>query len=155
MKKIKNYIYMLMFIFSISLLTGCIKDGLVGPTGEKGEVGPQGETGDKGPKGKDAETETVELFSSDWFPSTFTGSGTSWKMTIPAPEITQAVLDKGIVNTYFYNTAGTPYLYKLPYKGTYASNNKLIAVVRLGEVEIQSTYNVKSEFRYTITPLGN
>lgn len=147
MRTVKIYLALLL---SCSLcLISCVKDGEVGPPGEKGVQGPQGPQGDKGPKGEDADTKQVELYASDWFDSAFTGSGTNWSFTIPASQITQEVLDKYIVHVYFLNLSGN-FLYKLPYKGTYDSPNKVIANTKVGEIEIQSTYNVGSRYRFVI-----
>ncbi|MBL1408892.1 collagen-like triple helix repeat-containing protein [Sphingobacterium faecale] len=136
----------------LALLIGsssCTKDGNTGPIGENGVKGPQGPTGDKGPNGDDSDISNVEIFGSEWSDAVFIGSGTDWKFKIAAPQITQEVLDKYVVHVYFFNNSGN-YLYKLPYKGTYASTNKIISKISVGEVEIQSTYKANAKFRFVI-----
>jgi len=109
MKKIP---YLFTFIVAV-LLASCVKDGAVGPTGpaggngatgSPGNTGPTGATGPAGPAGPTgaggatgAMGSTTNVFYSAWI-TPATSSGPAWD--IPAPEITQDALDKGLVFVY-------------------------------------------------------
>ncbi len=152
-KSILKLCYIILLMTGTLLYTGCVKDGEMGPQGDKGVEGPQGEQGNKGAQGKDAETDMVEVYASGWFNGTFTNSGGMWRFTVPAPQITQEVLNEHVIHVYWYNVSGN-FIYKLPYKGTYLSNNKIIAQIKAGEIEIQSTYNVtNSQYRFVISKI--
>lgn len=153
MKKIRT-IQILMLCAAI-WLSACTKRPEIGPQGPVGEQGPPGEPGAKGPSGDPGASGTIKVITSDWLSFPFTGSGRNWTGTINAPEITQEVLDKGTVAVYYF--LNNQFIYKLPYKGTYASTNWVKANVSLGTITIQSTTNltVNTKFRYVITPPGN
>jgi len=118
MKKIH---YIFAFVVAV-LLASCTKDGSVGPagpagvqgaagtpgnTGLTGVTGPTGATGPTGPTGATGPAGTSNAFFSDWItPVTNTWNfdrdlAVSWdRWDIPAPEITQDVIDKGLVVAY-------------------------------------------------------
>jgi hypothetical protein len=119
----KNH-YLFAFIVAI-LLASCVKDGAVGPagpaggqgaagspgnTGPTGATGPAGPAGPTGPTGSTGAQGATNAFYSAWItPATNTAgydaiNPISWyTWNIPAPEITQAVIDKGLVIAYGTN----------------------------------------------------
>lgn len=121
MKKVH---YLLTLIAAI-LLAACTKDGAVGPTGPAGAQGPAGTAGNTGatgatgpagaagptgPTGATGAQGATNAFYSAWITPATNTSGfdsinpISWyTWNIPAPEITQAVIDKGLVIAYGTN----------------------------------------------------
>jgi hypothetical protein len=115
MKKIH---YIFAFV-AVILLASCAKDGSVGPAGPTGAQGAAGTAGNTGPAvvtggvgatgpiGATGPAGTSNSFFSDWItPATNTWNfdrdlAVSWdRWDIPAPEITQDVIDKGLVVVY-------------------------------------------------------
>ncbi|MHA7056843.1 hypothetical protein ACWGOQ_0006460 [Aquimarina sp. M1] len=66
------------------------EDGAVGPQGEQGEQGPQGDPG------------TANVIYSDWFANEFSNDiiPTSSSFTIPAPELTNNIINEGVILVY-------------------------------------------------------
>lgn len=98
-----------MAILSIAMMVfGCSKDGATGATGAMGTNGTNGTNGNANVIG----TTNVITTSASW---TSQGSGTFWKTTLQIPEITQAVVDKGIVSVFQNYNGGIwdalPYTY--------------------------------------------
>lgn len=145
------------------LIAGCSgKEGPTGPTGPQGQQGPAG---------------TANVIYSAWFtPSkydTATVFGTrNLRYDQAAPQITQAVLDNGVVLTYGklegYNPAFWPTgrVALLPITLTYVQGNTQIdtwsAYVTVGNLRINFTNNMNlysslassHSFRYVIIPGG-
>lgn len=147
--KTRNIIIMTMC--SLFLMTSCYEDGIEGPVGDVGEQGLQGPKGDKGPTGEDASEEVLEEFRSEWISNEFSGSDREWTSELNAPEITDEVLERGVI-TVFYFLNGT-YIYKLPYEATYGSTNKVTYELAPGKLIINSTVKLNPEsvkFRYVI-----
>jgi len=151
----------------IALLIGVVScekivRGPQGAEGTIGEQGPQGPAGDTGPIGDPGTIDSVNVFYSDWVdPDNWIDSAGSRYATIPSPEITQEVIDKGLVIVYYkYQKGSTLYIYKMPFKGTYTSPHSIRAIIRVGEILIESSYDIKTaddleSFRYSIVPLGS
>ncbi|WP_186755732.1 collagen-like protein [Echinicola salinicaeni] len=150
----KTIIYKIICLLVVTLsLNSCIyKEGEVGPKGIQGEQGPQGEVGELGPKGENGELESLNVFYSDWKSNEFIGEGREWKSEILAPEITDEVLNSGVVNMYYFLSG--KYIYKMPYEGTYTSTNKVTYELYEGKVVIISTVKLNpnsAKFRYVIS----
>lgn len=127
--------------------------GPAGATGATGPAGPAGATGATGATGAAGATGTANVIYSDWATVTFTGSSTTWTGKITAPKITQEILDKGVVKTYF--KFGTDV-----YEGNYTnltggSTTSIYQYLSLGAINLKSTFNASSyPWRYVIIPGG-
>lgn len=88
MKKILNNI----LLAAIIMIAGCAKDGAVGPSGSNGTNGTNGNA-------------NVQSMMITALPSTWQNFGTFGHNDISVPQITQAILDSGIISSYWiYNT---------------------------------------------------
>ncbi len=138
-----RFLVAILFVFAWSC-----KQGDVGPKGDTGATGAAGAAGATGPAGATGATGTANVIYSDWANVTFTGSGTSWSGKITAPKITQDILDKGVVLTYF--KFGTQV-----YSGEYQNGTAGIYVfTTLGTINLQSTFAANYPWRYVIIPGG-
>jgi hypothetical protein len=77
----------------VLVLLGCSKQG---PAGAAGPQGPQGPTGPTGPGGSKGDTGTANVIYSQWDTS-FSGTSAEWVV----PELTQSIIDSGVVLVYF------------------------------------------------------
>lgn len=127
-----------LLLFAIAFLAAsCAKEGPVGPAGASGPQGPPGPggatgptgpigpTGPQGPQGPAGPAGTANVIYSDWFAastmtwadSTHTDFGTISRGNKAAPAVTAAVVDNGIVLSYYRSaTSGTtqlPYIFGL------------------------------------------
>lgn len=119
MKKI-NFLFFL-FITVGFVMISCSKEGPQGPAGATGATGPAGPagptgatgvtgpTGPVGPQGPQGPAGTANVIYSPWIPDVFAQWGdTSMQLygtlvrrrIIPAPGITQAIIDQGVLLTY-------------------------------------------------------
>jgi len=138
------------------VLTSCSKDGDVGPQGV------QGDAGQDGVDGIDGEDGNANIMYSDWF----TVSSTDWsgiggpRITFvkSAPEITQRILDTGVILVYHRFEGKTR---QLPYTFI-AGGLNLSYFIELDTLNIEG-FNLSSanvgivlpfEFRYIILPAG-
>lgn len=102
-----------------SVFYGCKgPEGPAGPQGAKGETGAVGPTGAQGATGA---TGTANVIYSPWKDlrgaEKWSGFGqqTLW-VSFTAPEITDAMLDKGLVYVYLkYTTSSSPIVISVPY----------------------------------------
>ena len=144
-------ILMVMFI----LLDACkAEKGDVGPIGPAGANGANGATGAVGGTGA---TGTANVIYSDWISVTFTGSLTSCAGTITAPKLTQEILDKGLVQTYFKNTIGLVNSLNF-YQPNGATPFTLWAYNTVGKINMNgANFNPSSPtylYRYILVPGG-
>lgn len=140
-----RFVIVAMFAFILSC-----KPGEVGPKGDTGAIGAAGAAGTvgaKGDKGDKGDAGTANVIYSDWTSLTFTGSGTNWTAKITTPKITQDILDKGVVLTFFkFGTDVYPGNYvNLPAIAIYQYNS-------LGSITLKSTFNASYPWRYVIIP---
>lgn len=98
--------YTLGLLVLICLSLAC--EGPEGPSGATGSVGPQGPAGTQGPAGNQGPTGTQgemgahNVFFSAWITNSWTRMPDNFVGdTIPAPQITQKILDEGVVVAYF------------------------------------------------------
>jgi hypothetical protein len=127
--------------------------------GEKGDVGPAGTAGVAGPTGANGATGvagptgTANVQYSDWITVSFTGSGTSgtaYRGTITAPKITQDIMDKGVVLSYYFLSPNV-YSVNAGVKDSYS----LIQELALGKISYLSNFSYNGvKFRYVIIPGG-
>jgi len=119
----------------------------------------EGPEGPAGPAGTDGTDGNANVISSDWFAATWTVPSTSAAFTHTAPEITQDVLDTGVIMVYM-KTSG--HVYALPISFMGDSNPKEYNFwADPGSVRIwftaESSYSPSSSkrFRYVIIPSNN
>lgn len=174
MRKIN--ILFLTLLSIVFIASSCTKEGPVGPqgaTGAQGPPGPAGGTGGTGPAGPTGPTGpagTANVIYTSWFAastltwadSTHAEFGTISRANRAAPGVTAAVVDNGVVLSYYREaTAGTV---QLPYTfGTTANLRQYGAILKTGTI----TYYVANlttgtatgvtpagDFRYVIIPGG-
>lgn len=102
------------FVIAALLFTGCV-EGTVGPQGPSGPRGPEGPRGPRGPQGPPGGALTVS-FEVPFNVDNAALNGQVLSQQYDAPEITQDVVDNGIVTAY-YREQGTwtamPYTYRV------------------------------------------
>jgi hypothetical protein len=154
---------------AIMLLASCSK-GPKGDTGPTGPQGPQGTTGATGAQG------TANVIYSPWLNVTFSPSGldTNVIAQIPAPQLSDSILNSGLVKVYF--NAGSdapggkivlPLPINEPFLFTDSSNNPVTLIVNpyftLDTIFVISNNDISSfqqggynfqQFRYIIVPGG-
>ncbi len=115
------------FLFAITLMTSCTKEGPEGPVGATGPQGAPGNNGTPGAPGRDGAGITTY---SAWFTA-----GNNWTTTAvypvdfilrkTAPSVTQSIIDQGIVLAYMKNDplleglSSFSTVFPLPYTGPY------------------------------------
>ena len=117
---------------------------------KKGDPGPAGATGPAGPTGVAGPTGTANVIYSPWANLTFTGSGTSWSAQITAAGVTQDIMDKGVVKTYF--KFGTSV-----YEGNYSNittGASIYQFLSVGLINLRATFAANYPWRYVIIPGG-
>ncbi|EMS30926.1 Phage tail fiber protein [Mariniradius saccharolyticus AK6] len=84
--------------------------GAIGPAGPQGVAGAQGPAGTKGPNGIQGETGTENVFFSNWITNTWTRMPDNYVWdTIPAPQITEEILNRGVVVAYYRDNSTIPW----------------------------------------------
>lgn len=146
----------------IAIISSCAEDGAPGDIGPPGPAGSQGEQGEQGPQGDQGEPGTANVTYSDWFTITqsdWSGIG-SIKITeaIDAPEVTEEIIDKGVVLVYhqFNNqTRQLPYSYSpngLHLVYLFVASSITIEGFHLNATTISNISPLK--FRYVVIPGG-
>ncbi len=114
---------------------------------KKGDTGPAGTTGPAGPAGP---VGTANIIYSPWANLNFTGSGTAYSAQITAPGVTQDIMDKGVVKTYFKFGSAV-------YEGNYSNiptGASIYYYLTLGLINIKATFAANYPWRYVIIPGG-
>lgn len=136
----KRSLLLLLLSGSVLAFTHC-KKGDPGATGPAGPAGPTGATGATG---------VANVIYSPWANVTFTGSGTSYSALITAPGVTQDIMDKGVVKTYFkFGTA--------VYEGNYSNvptGASIYQYLTVGAINLRATFAASYPWRYVIIPGG-
>ena len=157
--------YLLIIVSSISLIFIMNCEGPEGPTGPAGTQGPQGEQGTEGPEGPAG---TANVINSEWItlsdleaPSDTTFlSRTYNKWEISAPEITQEIIDQGVILVYFSLNGAI-----LPLPTTFGGGNPIyitfapfqpgiLSILAQNLDNTASNLNLAIQFRYIIIPNG-
>jgi len=92
--------------------------GAQGPQGSQGQSGPagnQGPVGQQGPDGAQGEVGTENVFFSGWINNTWTKTDDNqvWD-TIPAPQISNDVLNQGVIAVFYRNSSTITWAKILP-----------------------------------------
>lgn len=117
----------LLTVFALMILViSC--EGPEGPAGPAGQAGAQGPAGSQGPAGTQGATGnpgemgTDNVFFSSWINNSWTGMPDNYvRDTIPAPQVTDEILNTGVVVVYYRDNAETQFVKVLPsqiYQGT-------------------------------------
>ena len=143
-----------MFIF----LDACKGEkGDVGPAGTAGPTGVAGTTGANGAVGATGATGTANVIYSPWSViSISTGSSAPYTAEVAASQITQDILDKGLVLCFFRNTS-TLEVFPLPYSfpTSATTTQEAYASYVIGKIKLRSNITLSSVgFRYVIVPGG-
>jgi len=103
--------YVMMALALVLTTTSC--DGEDGANGLDGEIGPTGQDGQNGQDGQDG---NANVIASPWFQSnSWTNSGSpSAYFDRPAPEVTQEIIDNGVVLAYTKLAGDSNYIRPLP-----------------------------------------
>lgn len=125
--------------------------GATGPRGEKGDRGPQGPAGPRGATGPQGPAGSVDVIYGSWtaLPST----GTHYEMNVP--QLTQAILDRGVVAVYAKAFKGTTLIgtYKLPVSSPASRDIKYSIALNSIAIFASSTMEAgEFQFRYVLIP---
>lgn len=91
------------------------EQGIPGPQGENGEDGAQGPQGEQGPQGVPGDTNVIY---SDWFTLPFPediSSTTNYSESIVAPDVTEAIVERGLVIVFARLDESPSFVRQLPY----------------------------------------
>lgn len=161
-------------LFFALLLAGSVFYGCEGPEGPAGPQGAKGETGAIGPTGAtgaQGATGTANVIYSSWKDlrgsEKWSGFGdqTLW-VNFAAPEITDAVMDNGLVYVYLkYTASSSPIVISVPYAPEGFIFHLYRGAVRLGRIwpnalsnTVPKTYSDAAvlggftEMRYIVVP---
>ena len=102
----------------LAIFVSCSEDGAPGDIGPPGPQGEQGTQGGQGLQGEQGEPGTANVVYSEWFiisQSDWIGLGTA-KLTgeIPAPELNQEIMNKGVVLVYFRLSQSQTIIHRFP-----------------------------------------
>lgn len=129
--------------------------GATGPQGDKGDRGPQGPAGPRGATGPQGPAGSVNVIYSDWLNMPRDSS----RFTIIAPQLTQAIVDQGVVAVYTKvykgGVAGSLLgTYKLPCTSPHGQNIEF--VIARGYLQVSARGATMSaidhQFRYVLIP---
>ena len=155
MKTITRIFGMLAVISAVIFMDACkAEKGEIGPAGPAGPAGPTGTTGAAGATGS---TGTANVIYSTWSVINITtGSSAPYTAEVSAPQITQDILDKGVILCFFRNVS-TLEVFPLPYSfpTSSTSTQEAYASYTLGKIKLRSNITLSSVgFRYVIIPGG-
>jgi hypothetical protein len=149
---VKNLITVIAFIF-ILFLFSC--EGDPGPAGPQGTKGDKGETGLQGAIGPQGPAGTANVIYSSWSnASSWILSGSYWYHYRSAPQISQSIIDSGLIYAYTKLPNSTA-VYPLPISGEPWTNFYINGVGSIAFVT--NSFGVPSnliQFRYIIIPGG-
>jgi hypothetical protein len=127
-------------LLSASLFVSCAQEGPIGP---RGPQGPQGPSGPQGPAGQSADVISINYAAdaSHWYDVGVPGEdGYFLALDLEVPEITQDIVDFGLVLVYYRIDNQSPWI-ALPYTNiSYTPDyvEKLDVIYNLGFVGLQS-----------------
>lgn len=147
--------YALPFVLVLVLFITSCKKGDTGPAGAAGPAGPAGATGATGPAGAKGDTGTANVIYSAWLDVKYqpvkdqtTGDTVAWTATIPAPKLTNAILNSGTVKVYL-NAGSTaqPAIFPLPFTDFYAATGitNLNVYFTLNTIHLYATHDPSTE----------
>lgn len=130
--------------------------GATGAKGDKGDQGAQGPAGPRGATGAQGPAGSVNVTYSNWLS---VGTGSSTAVTISAPKLTQAILDRGVVAVYAKVFKGGPTTllgtYRVPFQSPHGEYVEFSVAV--GSIRVYATGSMllsDYQFRYILIPGG-
>ncbi|NAS11869.1 collagen-like triple helix repeat-containing protein [Poritiphilus flavus] len=172
----KKVATILFFSFTLIFPGSCAKDGedgAIGPQGPQGEQGPTGaagEPGAQGEQGEQGEPGTANVMYSGWIDSEFADDiiTTSATFTINAPEMTDEIIQQGVVMVFGRSNpnaiTGDTDVYPLPIVfGVARQQSYYFRAEQAGELDIIVAANEEGQaagspffeaFRYVLIPGG-
>ena len=154
MKTITRIFAMLAVMSAVIFMDACKGEkGDVGPAGAAGVAGPTGANGAVGAAGPAG---TANVIYSPWTVITIGGSSAPFTLEVAAPQITQDILDKGVVLCFFRNVS-TLEVFPLPYSfpTSATATQEGYASYAVGKIKLRSNIALSSVgFRYVIIPGG-
>lgn len=159
MKKLRFLSLALMSASMVFLLTSC--PGPMGPEGEKGNPGIQGPQGVAGQTGAQGPAGTANVIYSSWITATsivsgsyFSRAGSYFDLTVP--KLTQEILDKGMVLTYWKPAGNNQAIIPLPASTGDVTGSELYPEYKVSRIRIwlfnTGTFSTSNQFRYVIIP---
>lgn len=155
MKTITRIFAMLAVMSAVIFMDACkAEKGEVGPAGPAGVAGPTGANGAIGATGP---TGTANVIYSPWSViSITTGSSAPYTLEVSAPQITQEILDKGVILCFFRNQSSLevfPLPYSFPTSAT--TTQEGYASYAVGKIKLRANQTLSNVgFRYVIIPGG-
>ena len=124
----------------------CSSDGAAGPAGTNGTNGATGANGTNGTNGTNGNANVIGTNTFSAPPSSWTSSGgnTVWATNLIVPQITQAIVDRGIVSVFYQSGTGWMALPNSNPQNHYFSN--------YGFIEGAVGVYMIAESGYTLTP---
>lgn len=150
-----------------------------GPAGPDGPIGPAGPTGATGPTGAAGPTGSANVIysnwatisSANWVLGSFYTSYTTYYYDVPAPSLSQTMLDRGVILVYAKWIGGTGLTRELPetpvllpyfwnYDAAAGYSEQLFAIAQLNNVEFRLQqygvnawiHNLTTSYRYVLIP---
>ncbi len=181
--KAKKKIVRLIMILIVSISIFSCSDGEDGAIGPAGPAGADGVDGTNGQDGENGEPGTANVIYSEWIENGFApGSGTgvtSVDFDIKAPEITESVLDQGVVLVFArtltevaeeveidvfqlphtFHSVNVQYRHRIEFNPPTVATEKPIAIIKIQAVSTNGTnlngvINRFNQYRYVIIPGG-
>jgi len=124
--------------------------GATGPAGDKGDRGATGPAGPAGPRGATGPAGSVNVVYGSW--TALPTTGTSYVMRVP--QLTQAIIDQGVVAVYAKAFKGTTLIgtYKLPFS---ANSRDVEYSISLNSITVSASATMGAgefQFRYVLIP---
>lgn len=150
-------------VASTMLITvGCSKEGDPGPAGTSGvngQDGANGKDGTNGNDGKDGKNGNANVYSSEWFViSPWAGTTKNFYFIKTAPEVTQGIIDSGVVLAYTKLSGGGGKVRPLPaiIGSGVTEYNFNFNLPEVGKIEftcnLDGSISNSSVFRYVVIP---
>ncbi len=169
----QNFSKIFGLLFLITIVFANCKKGDTGPAGAAGATGANGANGASGPQGPKGDTGVANVIYSQWLDVAYTpvkdsttGDTLAWIATIPAPSLSDSILNTGIVKVFL--NAGTPTVkavFPLPITDLFALTGLLNVncYFTLNTINLYATDNASSftsqgekafQYRYVLIPGG-
>ncbi|HTN06410.1 collagen-like protein [Agriterribacter sp.] len=167
----KQFTFLMPVLAAALLMLSCTKEGPEGPQGTTGTPGPAGPQGPQGTTGAPGPAGTANVIYSNWLSfqqlqrDTIVDA-TNFKVNhLPAPDLTQNIIDRGVILVYWrYLTT----VFQLPYTSdagtgtgpdktstiSYIPNPNVIYITRYTHDNTASIGFGSIQFRYVLIPGG-
>ncbi len=108
--------------------------------------------GEPGVAGKDGQTGTANVIYSSWTQRTYPApsGGSSWQIQYAAPQITQEILDKGTILSFWKQDLATEDIAQLPLN----TSVRIEVYYGINRIQHYASFNASGFYRYVILPGG-